>query len=195
MYEFGVSNIKTMDDFKPSKFPNYCNSPCVVFQGDGFDHNPKLVDVKSLFLDMFQHAPSEKLNLTGLEHVVVLTAKGEKVAFRHYGILLKKSGSKVPRVVLEELGPRFDLELRRNRSAAPDVAREAARVPKQQAASAKLGKNLERNAMGDTVGRVHMQAQSLDQLQTRKVKGLKRSRDAGEGDAAKRARGAGDESP
>mmetsp|Transcript_27959 Transcript_27959/g.73777 ORF Transcript_27959/g.73777 Transcript_27959/m.73777 type:complete len:145 (-) Transcript_27959:57-491(-) len=144
---------------------------------------------------MFQHAPSEKLNLTGLEHVVVLTAKGEKVAFRHYGILLKKSGSKVPRVVLEELGPRFDLELRRNRSAAPDVAREAARVPKQQAASAKLGKNLERNAMGDTVGRVHMQAQSLDQLQTRKVKGLKRSRDAGEGDAAKRARGAGDESP
>ncbi len=46
-----------------------------------------------------------------------------------------------------------------------------------QAKGLKLGKNLERNAMGDTTGRVHMESQSFDDFQTRKMKGLKRGRD------------------
>ena len=36
---------------------------------------PQLAELKSLFLDMFQHMPLTKLNLAGLEHVVVLTAQ------------------------------------------------------------------------------------------------------------------------
>jgi ribosome production factor 2 len=41
----------------------------------------------------------------------------------------------------------------------------------------KLAKNLERNALGDTTGRVHMESQTFDDFQTRKMKGLKRGRD------------------
>ena len=37
--------------------------------------------------------------------------------------------------------------------------------------------------MGDKIGRVHLGRQDLTQLQTRKMKGLKRSRDIVEGDA------------
>lgn len=205
MYELSLTNIKTMSQFKPSKFPSYCNSPCIIFQGDGFEHNAKLAELKSLFLDMFQHMPLAKLNLVGLEHVVVLTAQGEKAAFRHYGISLKKSGGVVPRVVLEELGPRFDMEVGRSRPPASDVAKEACRAPKQ-AGAPKLQKNFERNAMGDTMGRIHMERQSLDTLQTRKVRGLKRGMDkalglerdskrarAGDGDGAEGEGADGDE--
>lgn len=64
----------------------------------------QLSEIKGLFLDMFQHATPGKINLAGLEHVIVLTARGSKVAFRHYSIALKKSGERIPKVQLEEIG-------------------------------------------------------------------------------------------
>lgn len=42
---------------------------------------------------------------------------------------------------------------------------------------AKTKKNVETDTIGDKVGRIHMGRQDLSQLQTRKMKGLKRSRD------------------
>jgi len=41
---------------------------------------------------------------------------------------------------------------------------------------AKTKKNIETDIMGDKVGRIHMGKQDLGELQTRKMKGLKRSR-------------------
>ena len=43
---------------------------------------------------------------------------------------------------------------------------------------AKPKKNIETDLVGDKMGRVHLGRQDLSQLQTRKMKGLKRSRDA-----------------
>lgn len=42
---------------------------------------------------------------------------------------------------------------------------------------AKTKKNIETDLIGDKVGRIHVGKQDLDQMQTRKMKGLKRSRD------------------
>jgi hypothetical protein len=37
----------------------------------------------------------EKINLAGLEHVIVVSSKAKKIYFRVYRIVLKKSGTKV----------------------------------------------------------------------------------------------------
>ena len=42
---------------------------------------------------------------------------------------------------------------------------------------AKSKKNVETDIMGDKIGRIHLGKQDLSELQTRKMKGLKRGRD------------------
>ena len=50
---------------------------------------------------------------------------------------------------------------------------------------AKQEKNVETDAVGDKIGRIHLGRQDLNELQTRKMKGLKRGRITdGEGDGA-----------
>lgn len=44
--------------------------------------------------------------------------------------ILKKSGGRTPRVELEEMGPAFDLTLRRTRLASEDLMKQATKVPK-----------------------------------------------------------------
>lgn len=43
---------------------------------------------------------------------------------------------------------------------------------------AKVKKNVETDTVGDKIGRIHLGRQDLSELQTRKMKGLKRGRDA-----------------
>eukprot|EP00290_Baffinella_frigidus_P003107 CAMPEP_0180174586 /NCGR_PEP_ID=MMETSP0986-20121125/36239_1 /TAXON_ID=697907 /ORGANISM="non described non described, Strain CCMP2293" /LENGTH=316 /DNA_ID=CAMNT_0022126953 /DNA_START=100 /DNA_END=1050 /DNA_ORIENTATION=- len=177
MHEFSLTNIRPANAFKPTKFPAMMNRPVLIFQGEAFETDPKFQEVKSLFLDMFSHAAQGKINLAGVEHSIVLTASGDTVAFRHYRIGLKKSGGRVPRADLEELGPRFDFKIDRQRLPSLDLKKTAMKIPKQLTASSKLRKNTEKNALGDTIGRVHMEKQQMDDLQTRKMTGLKRGRD------------------
>lgn len=183
MYELALTDIKTANLFKAAKYPDYGNRPLLVFQGDAFDNDPKLGEIKQLFLDMFGHAAMPKVNLAGIEHAIVLTAqpaqgdKEGKIAFRHYHVAFKKSGGRVPRVELEEIGPHFDMELRRSRPASAELQKEACKTPRQVQKSGKTKKNFEKNALGDTLGRVHMSKQDLNDFQTRKMKGLKRGRD------------------
>ena len=88
MYELALTDIKTMKQFKPSKSPSLDNKPLIVFQGDAFDNDPKLGEIKNLFLDIFGHTAMTKVNLAGIEHAIVLTAqaaqgdKEGKIAFR-----------------------------------------------------------------------------------------------------------------
>ena len=47
---------------------------------------------------------------------------------------------------------------------------------------AKPKKNIETDLVGDKMGRIHLSRQDLGELQTRKMKGLKRGRDVDEDD-------------
>ena len=123
----------------------------------------------------------------GNESVVPLLKDVEEktllLYFRVYAIRLKKSGQKLPRVELEEMGPAINWTLKRTKFAPDDVWRQATRVPKPLRVispllsntfnQVKKVKNVEKNEMGDEIGRVHMQKQDLTELQTRKMKALK----------------------
>lgn len=142
-------------------------------------------------LDFFRGAVVDKVNLAGIDHVIYLTAAGDdKILFRHYFIRYKKSGTKIPDVVLEECGPSMDLAVRRTRLASDDLRKEACRTPKELKPT--KHKNAGTTALRESVGTVHVPRQKMDNLTTKKPRGLKRSRSdggAGEETPSKRSKG------
>ena len=52
------------------------------------------------------------------------------ISLRTYTVKFKKSGTKVPRVVLEDMGPHLDMTVRRTHFAAPNLAKLARRQAK-----------------------------------------------------------------
>ncbi|KOC70240.1 Ribosome production factor 2 like protein [Habropoda laboriosa] len=145
MAEFGIENYKGLQDFKV----------------------PKISE------DMFQREPAENIRLQGLEHVLSFTAVENKILLRSYRILLKKSDCRIPRIELEEIGPRVDLTCRRTKLASNDLFKLACKKPKEL--KIKKKKNMSKNKLGTTFGRIHVGAQNLNSIQTRKMKGLKKT--------------------
>ncbi|KAI8078980.1 ribosome production factor 2 [Gilbertella persicaria] len=172
MYEFGIENPKSMSSIPGAK----CSlglKPLMVFQGDRFESDETCKHIKNLFLDFFNGEESDAINLGGLEHVVSLTATpDDRILFRTYLIQMKKSGLKTPRVELEEMGPSYDLKIRRTTLPKPDLWKAACKVPKE--VKPKKVKNIEVDEMGDKYGRIHLGKQDLSKIQTRKMKGLKK---------------------
>jgi len=193
MFEFGLNGatFQGMEAFEGVRkaVVRVGSKPALVFQGESWDSNADLVLLRNFFLDFFRGEVLPKINLSALDRVIILTAREDgTVHFRHYGVALRKSATHLPRVELDEVGPRMDLTLRRRKSAPAELSAVALKQPK---VVTKAGKNFQKNfgtnAMGDQTARIHMQRQDLANLNVARLKGLqgakrKRAQDA-EGDA------------
>ena len=84
---------------------------------------------------------------------------------RVYTIKLLKSDA-LPEVVLEEMGPRLDLSIKRVKIADAFVMKQATKVPR--VVKPKKEKNVEFDAAGHEYGRIHMEKQSDITLQFEK---------------------------
>uniref|UniRef100_A0A8B9KJ49 Ribosome production factor 2 homolog n=1 Tax=Astyanax mexicanus TaxID=7994 RepID=A0A8B9KJ49_ASTMX len=129
-----------------------------------------------LLVDFFRGPVVPAVRLAGLEHILHFTAADGKIFMRSYRVLLKKSGCRTPRIELEEIGPSFDFVLRRTHLASDDLYKTAHKQPK--GLKPKKKKNISHDTFGTKFGRLHMQKQNLDKLQTRKMKGLRKRRGA-----------------
>jgi len=172
MIELGATNIKSVAEFAAKTCP-LGTKPCLAFAGEAFDVSPNFIRLKSLLIDIFRGPSVNKVRLQGLEHILHFTALDDKVYFRSYRIVLNKSGTKNPRVELEEMGPSVDFVLRRTKLASDDLFKKASKVP--YAVKKRKIKNISHDPFGTKQGRIHMQKQELNKLQTRKMKGLKKS--------------------
>ena len=169
--------------------------PMISFSGPGFEEESgKFFLAKSLFLDFFRAGAGaegeakRQVDIEGLQWMINFAAVedeveqgGERVQWvymRCWRIVTKRSGSKLPRVEVEEMGPRIDMRLGRSRDAEGSMAKEA--LKKAKSTQAKPKKNIETDTVGDKMGRIHLGRQDLGELQTRKMKGLKRSREVEE---------------
>ena len=146
--------------------------------------------LKSMLLDLFQGEEIPAVDVAGLQYVLMIAA-GETPSssdpndpankpvlhLRWYSVRTMRSTSpKVPRVELDPVGPTFDFRVGRFREADLSVMKEAMKHGRQPN-EARTKKNIETDLVGDKLGRVHLGKQDLSQLQTRKMKGLKRSHD------------------
>lgn len=176
-----AENYKLLADFKKETF-TVGLKPMMIFQGSAFDTDPVFMHIKSLFMDFFRGEVTTLQDVSGLQHIISLTIAGDyqdgeplpNVLFRVYKLKTYKSeqgGKKLPRVELSETGPRLDFKIGRIQTPTPDMVKEAMKRPKQL--DIKLKKNVELDSMGDKFGRIHMGKQDLQNMQTRKMKGLK----------------------
>ncbi|XP_029676467.1 ribosome production factor 2 homolog [Formica exsecta] len=172
MIEFGIDNYKGLKDFKVEKITKGIK-PLLIFNGELFESNYEYGRIKNLLVDMFQREVIKKISLKGLEHVLSFTAVENKIFLRSYRILLKKSNTRTPRVELEEIGPHADLLCRRNKFASEDLFKDACKKPK--ALKVKKKKNISTDTFGTTFGRIHIGEQNINNIQTRKMKGLKKT--------------------
>ncbi|KAI9024050.1 ribosome production factor 2 [Hyaloraphidium curvatum] len=186
LIELGVLNWKPMSAFAAVKAAVGLK-PLMVFSGDIFDQREDYAKLKNMLLDFFRGEEVDKISLSGLEYVISITAEAHepprllgRVFFRVYTVTLKKSGVRLPRVELQEMGPAIDFAIRRTRFANPELAKQATRVPKELKPT--KTKNISKDAIGDKFGRIHMKQQPLKELQLRKMKGLKRKPEEQDGD-------------
>ncbi|CAH0552451.1 unnamed protein product [Brassicogethes aeneus] len=148
--------------------------PVLIFNGLQWEQTDKMRHLKSIFIDFFHRETVDAVRLQGIEHTISLNATSEgKILLRSYKVLLKKSGCRTPRVELEEIGPRVDFALRRTRLPTEDLIKEACRKPRELKVIKK--KNISTDKLGTTHSTIHVGKQEINKLQTRKMKGLKKT--------------------
>lgn len=177
MLEFGVTNYLPSASF-PGVKSAPGSKPLLLFNGDDFDATETTRTMGSLLLDVFRGPDNvQAVNLAGVDRVLVFTLEGEKVVrFRHYSIELRKSErSTLPRPVLKQAGPQFDLTLRRSQEAPEGLRKEAMRKAKNPRVGYKT-KNVSLDDMGDKKGRIHLGHQDLTNLTLARMKGLNKKR-------------------
>jgi ribosome production factor 2 len=156
--------------------------PMILFAGTPWEDTTSTVHqmLKSMFLDMFKGEETTKIDVEGLQYILMIAAEepvegtSSAIHLRWYKIRTKRSGHKLPRVELDEAGPTFDFRVGRVREADQSVMKEAMKQGKKPQDSERTKKNIGMDVIGDKIGRVHLGRQDLGTLQTRKMKGLKR---------------------
>jgi ribosome production factor 2 len=175
--------FRSISQFKTPKVPVGLK-PLISFSGDVFA-SPTPTNytlAKSLLLDLFKGSDASAVDAEGLRYMIHFSAASETDAvpnppiyMRVYRIVTLRSGQKVPRVEVTEMGPRIDFRVGRTKEADESMMNMALKRPKML--KERTRKNIELDPMGDKVGRIHVGRQDIDSMQTRKMKGLKRDRE------------------
>jgi ribosome production factor 2 len=71
MVEFGVSDHQAMAHCEKIE---YHSKPVLIFQGDFFDFNDNLKQIKNLFIDFFSTQQYKEINIQEMNRVIVFTA-------------------------------------------------------------------------------------------------------------------------
>ncbi|KAI1907219.1 rRNA-binding ribosome biosynthesis protein rpf2 [Ophidiomyces ophidiicola] len=156
--------------------------PMMLFLGSLWDDpaSPVFGMLKHMFLDIFKIEETARIDVEGLQYLLLVALDEPRegttptLHLRWYRILTKKSGQKLPRVELDEIGTKFDFRVGRVREPDQTSMKEAMKQGKKPQYLEKTKKNISMDSIGDKIGRVHLGRQDLGGLQTRKMKGLKR---------------------
>lgn len=181
-----AETFRTLQQFKNKK-PSIGLKPLISFHGTVFEdpNQTKYTLAKSLFIDLFKGQDATEVDVEGLQYLISISAveptdalPNPQIKLRFYLLRTKRSGQKLPRIEVEEMGPRMDFSLGREQFPDADMLKQALKKPKTSEARTK--KNIDVDGMGDKTGKIHVSKPDWSNLQTRKMKGLKRVR--GEGD-------------
>eukprot|EP01084_Bolivina_argentea_P276467 471734_1 len=210
MYEFGIDattyqsikSFQSVIDYKSNDPKNksfsYGSKPALLFQGESFQNDPLLKDIKSFFIDYFNGQVMKKFNLITLDHVIVFTVinldeismdkqteyklnengNGPIIMFRHYKIEYQSSShSKLSYAHLTEIGPAMDMKLRRFEKGNDEIIKlSKQRIDKQLLTRKPKQKNVYLdNVFKQRTGRIYIEhkEQDLKKLKLKKMKALR----------------------
>lgn len=91
--------------------------PVLIFQGEFFEFSERHQRLKSLLYEFFHQRDLKEINITEMKRVLVFTATEENtVQVRHYEVSSKltEAGIQLGDVEFKEVGPHFNMKLRRN---------------------------------------------------------------------------------
>jgi ribosome production factor 2 len=176
MQEFAVKDYKSCQSFgKTSSEAMLGSKPLVLFQGSTFESDERMKRSKSLLLDYFSASRPQKIMLQGLDQVVVCSAmEGASpaatdsappaISVKRFRLKMVKSGSRLPHVELDEIGPSFKIEVDRTKDPDRDRWKQAIKIPKE--VKVKKVKNISKDSMGKRSARIHLGKQDFDQIHT-----------------------------
>lgn len=170
MVEFHVEELKSVKEVSTAS-KRYASKPCLLFLGEPWETGPVFRPMRSLLLDFFRGDDVNSVQLSGLDHVIVCAAIDGKLHILPHAVQFRRSGTEVPRVHLEPMGPAVVMAIRRSQFPAPDLWALACKQPKEVVT--KKVKNVNLNEFGDRIGQIHVQRQELDEMQLRKRKAFK----------------------
>ena len=172
LFEIGITNYIGLSKFNSKEIDNQIK-PILMFQGEQFEFSTVHMRLKSYLQDFFRMSDYQEANINELKRVMVFTCTGEKaIRFNQYEV----SEINVTRVHntdlnLSEVGPRFTMNIRRDKIAADDLYKESLKQPKITNIDKKrAGKNKYTDAFGQQHGKVFIQHQDTKTLATRKWK-------------------------
>jgi ribosome production factor 2 len=132
-------SMRTLSQFKNARKATVGLKPLVCFSGSAFE-SPTANEytlAKSVLLDFFKGPDVDSVDVEGLQYMINFSVVEEttneprpKIHLRVYLIKTKKSGQRLPRVEVEEMGPRIDFRVGRSKAAEEAVMKEALRKPK-----------------------------------------------------------------
>lgn len=121
---------------------------------------------------MFHQRDLQEANITEMKRVLSFTAIDDKtVQVRQYEVVDKITEAGVAQVdvSMKEIGPHFDMKIRREQIASNDLYKAACRKPKIANVEKKRAKkNVYTTELGERKGKVYIQQQDLDTIATRK---------------------------
>ena len=130
--------MRTLSQFKNEK-ARVGLKPLLSFSGSAFESPTEnaYTLAKSLFLDLFKGPDVEKLDVEGLQYIMNFSVEEEEdenvkpvIRMRCYLIRTKKAGGSLPKVEVEEMGPRIDFRVGRTKEADTEMLKDAMRKPK-----------------------------------------------------------------
>lgn len=162
MVEFGVDFYRAIEDF-PARI-SLGVKPLLLFAGEPFETEFDMIRIKNLLNDFFQGPRPNCIRVKGIEHVIMFVAHSGKIFMRPYLIEQKKiSGSDKPMVKCHDMGPQLDLIVRRTKIANHDHFSQACKQ-KPKAKKSSKNKNVTKDELGTTHGRVHVGRQDFDKM-------------------------------
>ncbi|KAL7551667.1 hypothetical protein ACHAWF_014851 [Thalassiosira exigua] len=182
MVEIGILQYRSLNDFGGLPKKRLGSKPLLHFVGDVWSSDVNLKRLQNLLIDFYRGDPVDSLILSGLDHIMVFTAAEVSLGGqdatpiihqRTYYMKLKKDpkGGKAPVPYLTPSGPDMDFKIRRSQFASPDLWKLAMKQP--AGVKAKKKKNQTTNLFGETIGRLHLEKQDIDNRSGKKAKALR----------------------
>jgi ribosome production factor 2 len=169
MFEFEVTNYIPIEYFAKGIKVDAYMKPVIIFQGDVFETDNQYERMRKFFLDFFRMHDLEEVNISDLRRVIVISASEDKIVkLRSYQVEGQISEYDHQNFTLTEIGPSMNLKVRNIQLANADLYKISTKQPKEL--TVRKVKNIEKNALGEKRGRIHMGKQNLKTVALKKYK-------------------------